>query len=191
MNLKYIEFILENCDSIIIDGKYVGEFIVDDLHTSFRRMASNYIGKLETADTFAIEIHKDADVERYQFGETQYEDFRQGTFERLLCKDITAIRFRLTDEEIREYEEADSEATDDYLYYVDWIGEDDYENPAQRCYVSEVGHLYMVIAAEKSIEDFFDLAEINDSDYMDFRFDMYGVGDEYSSPDRYHTEEEE
>ena len=30
---KEITFVFENCDSIVIDGKYIGEFLVDDLHT--------------------------------------------------------------------------------------------------------------------------------------------------------------
>ena len=43
MKLKNITLVFENCDSITIDGKYVGEFIVDDIHTSIERIACNAI----------------------------------------------------------------------------------------------------------------------------------------------------
>ena len=54
MKLKNITFIFENCDSITIDGKYIGYFLVDDMHTSIERIACNVIERMDTADTFAI-----------------------------------------------------------------------------------------------------------------------------------------
>ena len=60
MKLTYIEFVFENCDSIKIEGKYIGDFLVDDLKTSMQRIACNSIEKIDTANTVAIEIHKDA-----------------------------------------------------------------------------------------------------------------------------------
>lgn len=46
-----------------------------------------------------------------------------------------------------------------------------------------------MIADKKNIEDFFCLEDIEDEEYMDFHFDMLDVGDRYSNPDRYKTEE--
>lgn len=46
-----------------------------------------------------------------------------------------------------------------------------------------------MIADKKNIEDFFCLEDIEDEEYMDFHFDMLDVGDKYSNPDRYKTEE--
>ena len=43
MKLKNIVFNFENCDSITIKGKYIGDFLVDDIKTNFKRIASNAI----------------------------------------------------------------------------------------------------------------------------------------------------
>ena len=48
---------------------------------------------------------------------------------------------------------------------------------------------YFLIAENKKIDDFFDLEEINDEEYMDFHFSMCDVGDEYGNPDRYKSKE--
>lgn len=187
MKLKYLTLVLENCDSIEIEGKYVGDFLVDDLKTSIKRIACNSIDKIEVANTIAIEIHKDANKERYQFAQTQNEDCKQMTFERLdKCADITSIYFVLE----KDYVEPGQVPCEEcYNYYVDWTGESEYVNEAQKTYISKGGHLYIVIADGKKIEDFFDLQEIEDEEHMDFHFDMCDVGDEYSNPDRYENEE--
>lgn len=172
--LKEVTFIFENCDSITIDGKYVGEFLVDDIKTSFERMACNYIGKCETANTFVIEIHKDANKERCALG---VEEWKQMTFDRFGGCDIASIEFELEGKR--------------YSYYVNWTGDDDCLNDAQSNYISKLDNLYVVIAENKKVEDVFDLEEINDSDYMDFYFDMNDVGDKYSNPNRYNEAEDD
>lgn len=180
--LKNITFIFENCDSITIDGKYVGYFLVDDLKTSFERIACNCISKTENAGTFAIEIHKDANKERYQFNMTNCKDVKQMTFNRFLCSDITAIQFILEEDYV---EDNKIPRADEYSYYVCWTGDSDYYNESQVNYISNDGHLYMTIAKGKSTEDFFNLEEINDSEHIDFHFDMLDTGDKYSNPKRY------
>ena len=76
MKLTYIEFVFENCDSIKIEGKYIGDFLVDNLTTSIKRIACNSIEKMDVANTVAIEIHKDANKERYSFGQSNIEYFK-------------------------------------------------------------------------------------------------------------------
>lgn len=61
-------------------------------------------------------------------------------------------------------------------YYVDWTGDSEYTNNAQKTYLSKEGNLYIVIAEGADIEDFYDLEEIENEDYMDFHFDMCDVG---------------
>ena len=60
MRIKYIELTLENCEVVTIDGKYIGDFLVDDISTSISRLACNWVGKVDWAGLVAIEIHKDA-----------------------------------------------------------------------------------------------------------------------------------
>jgi len=186
MKLKNITFVFENCDYITIDGKYVGDFIVDDIKTSISRIACNAIERMDIAYTFAIEIHKDANKERYQFGQEQCEDFKQMTFDRFcVYDDITSIQFELEN----EYDLERNNCIQKYDYYIDWTGDSDNENEAQDTYVSNYGNLYIVINANKNIEDFFDMEEINDEEHMEFYCNMMDIGDKYSNPDRYKSEE--
>lgn len=187
MKLTYIEFIFENCDSIRIEGKYIGDFLVDNLTTSIKRIACNSIEKMDVANTVAIEIHKDANKERYPFGRSNIEYFKEMTFDRLKkYGDITSIQFELEEDYVKEGEESRREY---YDYYTTWFGDSEYENEAQKTYLSKSGNLYIVIADKKNIEDFFCLDDIEDEKYMDFNFNMYDVGDEYSNPDRCKIEE--
>lgn len=187
MELKEITFVLENCDSITIDGKYIGDFLVDEINTSIQRIAVNAIEQIDSANIVAIEIHKDANKERYPFGQTGWEDGKHMTFDRLVKgKDITSIKF-----ELESYSKEDwLPYTRHYSYYVDWVGDSDYENNAQSSYISKDGHLYLVIAKDKVVSDFFNMNEIDDSEYMDFHFDMLDVGDVYGDPNRYKDNEE-
>lgn len=173
MRLKSITFILENCDYVTIDGKYIGDFIVEDIDTSVRRIACNAICKMVSASIIAIEIHKDANKKRNQFGcFVAPEGFSQMTFDTLsMYNDITEIKFELEDEYHPD------EPVESYEYYTDWTGDSDYTNEAQKTYISKDGNLYIVIADGKQIEDFFDKEDIDDKDYMDFHFSMYDVGD--------------
>lgn len=173
MKLKNIDFIFENCDVISIDGKYIGDFLVDDISTSIQRIACNSIEEMTTAHTIAIEIHKDANRERYQFDQSQIEHFKQMMFDRFVSyNDITAIEFTL--EEVY----GDVGKDHKYHYYVDWVGGSDYTNEAQVNYRSELGHFYIYIKKGGSLFDYFDKKLINDPEYMEFAFSMMDVGDD-------------
>lgn len=188
LKLTYIEFVFENCDSIKIEGKYIGDFLVDNLTTSIKRIACNSIEKMDVANTVAIEIHKDANKERYQFGQSNIEYFKEMTFDRLKSyEDITSIQFELEEDYV---EEGQSPRREYHDYYVSWTGDNEYVNEDQKTYLSKSGNLYIVIADKKNIEDFFYLEDIEDEEYVDFHFDMLDVGDKYSNPDRYKVEED-
>ena len=171
--LKYITFVFENCEYITIDGKYIGHFLVDDIKTRIARVASNSISKQEIAKTFAIEIHKDADRERYPFDDMVFAG-KHTVFDRVkLYNDITAIEFVL--EEIYPEDEKNP-YTEEYNYLVTWTG-GDCTNDVQANYVSNLGHLYIVIKENANFSDFFDLEELNDEESMKFHFTMLDVGD--------------
>lgn len=170
MKLKYITFVLENCDVITIDGKYIGTFLVDDIQTSISRVACNSIMKMDIANTIVIEIHKDANKKRCPFG-SNFNDNGHMTFDRFKeCNDITSIEFKLEETYVEKEKEPYIE---EYNYFVDWVGDNDYINEAQTTYISNDKNLYIVIAKDKNIEDFFDLEEINDSESMDFKWSMF------------------
>lgn len=166
MILKKIRLVLENCDSIAIDGKYIAQFVVDDIKTSFQRIAVNAIIKMETAHIFIIEIHRDANVEREPWG---CPEDKYAIFDRLTkWDDITQIEFEL---------DSGDGVCEEYRYFLDWTGESDMENEAQKSFISKSGHLYIVVADGKDVEDFFDMEYINEPECMDLYFEMLDIGD--------------
>lgn len=171
MKLKNITFTFENCDQITIDGKYIGDFIVEEIKTSIQRVASNAIMKFDIAHIIAIEIHKDANKERSCFDFWGCNDFkRHMIFDRFSeWADITHIDFTLENSDGIENE---------YSYTTNWVGDSDMENDAQHSLVSTNGNLYIVVSDGKNVENYFDVEMINDSEYMDFKFSMYDVGDD-------------
>jgi hypothetical protein len=178
MRLKYIEFDFENCDSIRIDGKYVGNFLVEDIRTVIRRTACNSVDRMDVAHTFAIEIHKDANVERYAFGQDGNEDFKEMTFDRFdEYGDITSVHFVL--EEKVSSKDGVTLTEDSYDYYVDWTGECDYINDSQKNYISSLGHLYIVINDNKTIDDYFDMDMVESESDMEHHFKLLEIGNKY------------
>lgn len=174
MKLKQIEFAFENCESITIDGKYIGDFEVSNIKTSIERLASNSINELQIANKFAIEIHKDADKEYHPFGMT---DCNSTVFERINAyHDITHIYFDL----YSENDNGQESETKHYQYCLIWGGDSDYNNDYQSNYLSKDGNLYIVVDSEKKIEDLFDIECIDNANEMDFKFSMYEIGDKYS-----------
>lgn len=165
MTLKEITFGFENCEVITIDGKYICGFVVDDLHTCFHRVACNSIEKIEVAYIIAIEISRDADAEYAPFG---CRDMTSTKFERLQrYNDITSIDFTLVDENTGKEES--------HSYWVDWQGDCDEINEAQDTYLSSLGNLYIVIAKDKLIHDFFGGQGIDDKEATITRFKMCDV----------------
>ena len=149
-----------------IDGKYIGYIIADDIKTCIKRNGCNAVNKLDFANTVAIEIHKDANKERYAFG-IEDIDFKEHVFDRLRkYEDIVDVQIELYD----DYEENGEVSV--YRYLVDWTSESDFENPAQKTYLSKCGNLYIVISGEKDITDFFDIDDIDDDEYMKSYFKM-------------------
>lgn len=168
--LKSITFIFENCDEITIDGKYVGDFLVDDIRTRIKRIAINSIKEIEVADTFAIEIHKNANVERYEHNLTSQENLKQMTFDRFMRSDIVRIKFDLIESCFEEWQ---IPCVHHYSYYVnDCV----FENSIQDNYISKDGHLYIAISKNRSIKDFFDINTINNSVCMNIYWDLYKIG---------------
>lgn len=164
MKLKSITFIFENCETITVDGKYIGHFVVDNIEKGFYRIASNLFKKSQTANRIVVEIHKNANREEHIFNSENLD--KQFIFERLKQGDITHIDFVFEDEN----------GAENFSFVTNWCGDSDYINEAQKTCESECGHLYLVIEDGKNIEDYFQKEEINDASYMDFRFDMMDVG---------------
>lgn len=163
MNLiKTIELIFENCEVMEINRNEIGVFALYDVETFICRTACNAINKYQVANTFAIEIFSEGNAEHIPFGISKYSKRR---FDRIKAyNDITGIDI-IYDNGNKEH----------YLTNFD-DPRDIGDNSNQKVYISELGNLYLVIAAGKDIEDFFDLDYINNKEEIDFTKDMYDIG---------------
>lgn len=164
MKLNQITFHLENCDHITIDGKYIGDFLVDQIERTIRRTAYNSIDCVDTAKCFVIEIHKDADKPHYELGDF---DSRTSVFNRLIqWYDICQIDFDLTDGSDPRFANYEH-----YSYFLDWTGDDGQINEAQSVYISDLGNIYIVVKANSTIDDYFIKEQINMPCYTENHFE--------------------
>lgn len=155
-HIESIEFVLENCEGFSIDANYFGAFLIDDLHYSIQRIASNNIVKMAIADTIVIELFSEGDREYRPFGALE----KTTIFERLQkYNDITQV--------VVHYEDQTEETC-----FVNWAEGDDCENKNQSVCKSDLGNLYIVISEEKDFSTFFDAEYMNDKDYINFTKDM-------------------
>jgi hypothetical protein len=169
MLIRSVDLVLENCEVLTIEGKYIGDFYLGDIRQKIARMACNHIGMEEICHSFYMEIHKDASKDVDCFG------IKTNVFERLQAySDITQVTVRLYDQYAEEPEE-DVEKR----YLLHWGGDSEYENEYQKSLVADTGWLYIVVEKDKSIEDVFDLDSINDAEHADFIASMYDIGDKY------------
>lgn len=166
MKLKEVSFVLENCEVIAIDGNDVGDIFVGDISDEIcGGFCFGEIIKSTIAKRFHIELHKRADKKHLVHG---LKSCATTVFKRLTdYLDITQIDLVLDTETDGELETLS--------YRVDWTGESDSENEAEKVYVSPFGHLYIVISAKETISDVFCLEAINDETDMKFHFDMLDV----------------
>ena len=153
MKLEKIDFILENCEVISIDGKYVNTFLVDDI-IYYSPPPNSYTPEIFYAGVFFVGIHKDANEE---YCIHNLKNCEMLIFKRLIAfPDICQIKIVFD--------------TQEYCYWLSWNNElSDCYNSYQSCYLTDEGHLYISVAKDKTIYDFFsqdcllDNEAINDS----------------------------
>lgn len=169
MLIRKLEFVLENCEVITIDGKYIGDFHAGDIRKEVSRMACNHIGIMEICHNFCVEIHKDANIEYSPFG---CGDWKTTIFERLTKhNDITAIDISLYD----QYEDDGNDIVEHY--YIHWGDDDEYNNSYQSSKVSKNGWLYIVASKDTAINEVYPDENIDDKDFIEFHEEMFDIGD--------------
>jgi hypothetical protein len=176
MLIRKLEFGLENCEVITIDGKYIGDFYAGDIKKEIARMACNHIGMEEICHSFYVEVHKEANKTYSPFG---IEKDRTLAFDRLIkWNDITDITIHLYDQYNKETRDDESKDTV-YHYLIHWVGDDDYENPAQKSKIAKTGWFYLVVDKTKTLEDVFPDEMVDDEEYADLHASMMDIGDKY------------
>lgn len=173
MRLKEIELQFENCEYVTINGKYVGDFLVDDIKKSFARLGCNSINEIDECEKFIVELSDDANKISNIVSSSDWSSFRDDVFGRIKeYADITGFRFVLVDYDGVEHE---------YSYLTVWedADRDGEENLYQKSYISKNGFMYIVIGKDINIKDLPMYEHIDDAEYAkcvkedleDFRWD--------------------
>lgn len=158
--IKKIELVLENCECVNIEGKYIGHLSMENIKRSINRVASNAIFDMSICGHFSISINRKAEYDESS-GEELFDGFgKQSPLERLLnYPDITSVYIHFSDGKTEQF-------------YVEWDG-GECDNDNQKTYMNEFGDLFIVIDKELKLEDVFDVEEIEDEKHMDFIWSIY------------------
>lgn len=149
--IEKIELVLENCEVITIDGKYIGAFYINNIKTNISRVACNSVQKYSTSDDILIEILKDGDIEHLPFG---IEDYKTTVFNRLTkVNDITHVEV---------YWKDDNKHDDIWVTYNE---ERSFENIYQQSYLSKADNLYISISKDNDIFDIIDKERVDQESY--------------------------
>lgn len=149
MTIKNIELVLENCEVIDVDAKYIGKIIAQDIFPAIINVGYGDIRKRFRCYMFGIELHKDLD--QYGVVQNYTPNGSPGVFNRLTdYNDITQI--------VVHYDDGVEET-----YFVDYDGDE--ENANQKSHISAAGHLYIKISLMHSFGDMFDECALNSPDY--------------------------
>jgi len=160
LELKYVELILENCEVVKVDRKFIGDFHLGEINTTISRVASNSISKKVSCNEFIIQINRDMNKEEYNQCTFSQIDQKTNPIKRLMkYQDITAVEIT--------YKNDSSE-----IIYLKWHIEDEYNNRFQKSKLNNCGDLYIVISEDKEFGDVYG-DEINDEEKINFAWDMY------------------
>lgn len=142
MEVKYIELILENCEVIKIDAKYIFDIEVNNIKKHISRRTINSISSELNCESFSICISRylpKENITRWTIGDTDEE---RDTLDRLSShNDITGV--------VIHYENETSE----YIF-VPW-GEKECVNSYQNSKTDAEGDLFITIDKEKPLEEHF------------------------------------
>lgn len=162
-NIKFVTIEFENCEYITLPITVFGVCHLGNISTSIDRIAMNAICKSVFAREIALEIFFPEAENEYVVSEFFGEKYT--ILQRLTSyRDITHITFTYQD---------DSKETFAVDYEDEVEGQLGSDNKNQKNYISECGNLYIVIDANKEVNDFFNIELINDEANMEFKKDLY------------------
>ena len=168
LDIKEIELVFENCESMTVPRNVIGQFDVEDVCTHIHRVAANAISKYQVANKIAIEIFSEFDSEYFPF-DVHDEDWKDSRFHRIVtCNDITSIEVVYQDD------------TRD-IFYADFDGE--YDNANQKSMISSLGNLYIVIGKDMSMSNIFSDEYVEDKEAVQLRKNLFDIGIE---EEKYH-----
>ena len=162
--ISKVELVLENCESVAIDGKYIGDLRIEDIKRSISRIACNAIFDMSSCDHFSMSINRKAEDDK-NASDGLFDAFGDevnhcSPFTRInKWQDITSVYIHFTDSRVEQF-------------YVKW-SDDEYNNHYQKSHINKFGDLFIVINKDIELGNVFDLDEIDDQEHMDFIWSMY------------------
>lgn len=158
-SVKSIDIVLENCEVYTFPTEDIGYFEMSDIREEICRLACNSIEKDKTVHCLKMEIF---DTHRLQ---EDYFDINvvADVFKRIAeHNDITQIYINYEDGTEEQY-------LVEYNELTEALGA---PNKNQKSYISELGNLYVVIDKDITIEDVFNMKEINNEEAVKFDREM-------------------
>lgn len=150
-----VEFLLENCEVITIEGKFICNLLSTNIQTQIRGIGCRSIKKYNTCDDFLIEIHRSGDRLNTPFGIESFID-DSSIFDRIFqYKDITNVKIYYEDTVVCDE------------FYVRYEEDENTSNIYQKCYKNSFGDLYILISKDKLFEDYYEIETLENCSYLD------------------------
>lgn len=156
--LERVTFVLANGESVSIDKKHLGTFVLDEISESYERGISSGIFRQKWANLLICEVYKLANA--------------KSAFAQLLRSDIAMIKLETIQQSPFNRALA---TTKYYTYYIDWCQVSDDSNDFQETLISKEGNLYIVISKNEYLEYYFPEKEINNHKLMEEHFRELGI----------------
>lgn len=161
--INKVTIIFENCESITFPAEAFYQCYLGKINTEIHRMAINAIEKITFADEVALGIFF-PEAEELCEKNAMFKENAE-VFDRLTRHmDITSISLLYNDETEETY----------FVPYEEESSMLGVPNLNQKYWVSDCGDLYIVIAKDKDICDFFDIDSCNDKEYIESIKFLYG-----------------
>lgn len=155
--VKKLEFVFENCESMMIPIKFIGSMTINDISTKIERFACNYVSKMSTANEVVIFLNRAfKKINYYPFGKENFPN-PIDPFNRIAdYNDITCINVFYDDGTEENY----------YVDYVDKVeGQLGSPNINQTTYISEKGNMVIKIGT-KTMESYLEQEDFDNIDEM-------------------------
>lgn len=143
-NINSIMITFENCESINVDGKYIGNFYITNITRNIYKAGSIFMNQRK-CETFFIELLPEVDKLK---DDGLFEEYTS-VFNRIQRHDIVDITLCYTDGTNEQF-------------YVDWNENDDYINSYQSDYISRNNCMYIAVNKDNTVFDYVDIAVIDD-----------------------------
>lgn len=141
--VQSVTLVLENCEFLTFDQKDIGHFWCDEITSTIARIACNAITRLDYCKEFFIQLRNTANQTYDSFGGPS----EHTTFERLhTFDDVTSVEVTYDDGSVDSCN-------------VPWNEGNEYSNKFQTSFISDGGHLYLLISGTKTVEELLKLQE--------------------------------